>query len=188
MRGTKHQYLRFGSYSRFDQEDGFTLLETLVSLAIVAMVSVVLSQVFISTLRTNTKTEVLKEVKQSGDLAMESITRMVQNAQSVTCPTGQSLAIVNPDGNTTTVSCQDVSSVARLASSSATATVYLSSETVTLGAACASSILQFTCTSVSGLPSLITVSFRMAQKGTPVDQFETASETFQNSVTMRNNP
>lgn len=169
------------------RQNGFTLLETLVSVAIIALVSVVLSQVFISTMRTNTKTEILKEVKQSGDLAIESITRMVQNAQSVTCPTAKSLAVVNPDGNTTTVSCQDVSSVARLASSSATTTVYLSSQNVTLGPVCASSSLQFVCTSVSGLPSLVTVSFQMAQIGTPVDQFETASETFQTSVTMRNN-
>ena len=168
---------------------GFTMLEMLVSVAIIAMVSIVLSQVFISTLRTNTKTEVLKEVKQSGDLAIESITRMIQNAQSVSCPTAQSLSIMSTDGYTTTIDCREVASSTRLASSSAAATVYLSSDNVSLGSAvCASSSLQFTCNAVSGLPSHVTVSFRLAQVGTPGDQFEKASESFQTSVTMRNNP
>ncbi len=167
-------------------QDGFTLLEMLVSVAIIAMISVVLSQVFISTIRTNAKTEILKEVKQNGDLAVDTLTRMVQNATSVTCPTTKSLAIVNPDGNTTTIGCALDGTVTRLASASAT-TVYLSSGDVTLGGTdCASSTLQFTCTAVAGLPSQVTLSFSLAQKGTPGDQFERASETFQTSVSMRN--
>ena len=166
---------------------GFTLLEMLVSVAIIAMVSVVLSQVFISTIRTNAKTEILKEVKQNGDLAIESISRMVQNAKSISCPTATSLLIVNPDGGSTTIGCALDATTTRLASTSAT-TVYLSSKSVTLGGTdCASSTLQFTCTATTGLPSHVAVSFRLAQIGTPVDQFERASESFQTSVTMRNN-
>ena len=169
-----------------NNDHGFTLLEMLVSIAIIAMMSIVLSQVFISTIRTNTKTEILKEVKQNGDAAIESITRIVQNAQSVTCPTPQSLAMVNPDGDTTTLGCT-VDGTTRLSSTDAIGTVYLTSKSVSLGATCASTLL-FTCEEVSGLPSHVTVSFSLVQKGTPGDKFEKASESFQTRVTMRNNP
>jgi prepilin-type N-terminal cleavage/methylation domain-containing protein len=168
--------------------NGFTLLEMLVSIVIIALLSIVLSQVFISTLRSNAKTEVLKEVKQSGDTAIDTLTRMVQNAQSVTCTTNQSVAIVNPDGDTSTIACAQVSGNTRLASSSSTMTEYLSSASVSLGGTdCASSTLHFTCATVSGLPTNVAVSFTLSQAGTVGDQFEKASESFQTSVSMRNN-
>lgn len=167
---------------------GFTLLELLVSVAIISILSIVMSQVFISTIRTNTKTEILKEVKQNGDSAIESMVRMIQNAQIVTCNTTRSLAIVNPDGFTTTLACLADGTAMRLASSSASTTVYLSSKKVTLGGvSCDTSTLLFTCTSATGMPSSVMISFRLAQTGAPGAQFETASETFQTTAAMRNN-
>lgn len=165
---------------------GFTLLETLVSVAIIAVVSAVLSQVFISTLRTNTKTEILKEVKQNGDLALETITRMIQNAQSITCVTDQSLALVNPDGDTTTLGCSAAGSTLRLASVSASTTAYITSESVTLGnSVCSASTLQFTCQESVGVSTGVTVFFELTKSGSYGNQFETASESFQTSAVMR---
>lgn len=168
---------------------GFTLLEMLVSIAIIALMSVVLSQVFISTLRSNTKTERLKEVKQNGNLALESITRMVQNAKSVECPTSQSLAIQHVDGGITTIACVEDGVTTRLASSSASSTVFLSSSLVSLGGAvCGSSTLQFVCDTTSGLPSKVTITFHLSQADAPIDQFELSGENFQTTILMRNNP
>lgn len=166
--------------------DGFTLLEMLVSIAIIAIVSVVLSQVFISTLRSNTKAEILKEVKQNGDLAVESITRMIQNAADAWCPSASSFSTLNPDGEVTTIACEDTASGARLASQSAAQTVYLTSTRVSLGTTCAGSQLSVTCEGAAGIPTTISVSFQLSQSGTVGDQFERASQTFRTSVSMRN--
>jgi len=171
------------------KRQGFTLLEMMVTIALISLISIVLSQVFISTLRSNKKTDILKEVKQNGNLALESMSRMIQNAKRVTCVTANTLAIVNPDGETTTISCLLDDANTRLASSSASQTVFLSSPQVSLGGVvCESSSLQFTCDDTSGLPSRVTVVFHLSQAGSPGDQFEQASEDFQTSVTMRNNP
>lgn len=171
------------------KNDGFTLLEMMVTIAIIALLSVVFSQIFISTLRSNTKTEILKEVKQNGNLALESMTRMIQNATRVTCPSSQTLSIQNPDGNTTTLACAEDSTTTRIASSSASETVYLSSTLVSLGSSvCSSSTLLFTCDLVSGLPSRISIAFRLSQAGLATAEFEQSGEDFQTTVLMRNSP
>lgn len=181
---------------------GFTLLELIVSVAAIALVSVVLSQVFFSTLRTNTKTEILKEVKQNGELVIGNMTRMVQNAQTIqniatvcsdTGVAAQTLTLTNPDQGTTTVGCrEDIVSgatITRIASTSASATIYLTGSNVTLGGTtCAQSSLQFVCKGGTGIPSTVSITFSLAQSGTPYDQFEKSSALFQTSVTMRNTP
>lgn len=172
---------------------GFSLLEMVVSLAVVAIVSTVLSQVFISTIRTNTKTELLKEVKQNGDLALETITRMIQNATSIssacvdTGEVSQALTIIQQDGGQTTLECALIDGVTRLASTSAAKTEYLTSPSVTMGgSSCDLSSLQFVCKGGIGVPTSVTVAFRLAQSGLGIDLFERASEVFQTSVSMRN--
>ncbi len=174
-------------------QEGFTLLEMVVSLAIIAIVSLVLSQVFISTLRTNTKTEILKDMKQNGDLALETMVRMIQNAKSVstTCnvagTSSSAVTIVNEDSGETTFTCLLDGTVTRLASTSAEGNIYLTSDNVTLGGAtCAASTLLFTCFGSAGVPSSITVSFQLAQSGTAAQAFESSSESFQTTATMRN--
>lgn len=90
---------------------GFTLLELVVSIAAIAIMSILLSQVFITTIRVNTRNELSNEVKQNGELVLTTMTRMIQNAQDVSSPcntdgyTDSSLSIVNPDSDTTTFQC-----------------------------------------------------------------------------------
>lgn len=172
---------------------GFTLLEMVVSLAIIAVVAVVLSQVFIATLRTNAKTEILKDTKQSGEFALEGMVRMIQNAKSVasacasTGTVSQSVSIVNPDGETTTFGCAAVGSETRISSVSAQGTEYLTPSGVTLGGTgCAGSSLSFTCYGAAGLPGSVTISFQLAQSGAAAQNFEQSSSSFQTSATMRN--
>jgi len=64
---------------------GFTLLEILISISIAASVSILIAQVFFTTSRTNTKTELLKDVKQK--------TRSLE-IRPIGVP-GESLAIVD---------------------------------------------------------------------------------------------
>jgi prepilin-type N-terminal cleavage/methylation domain-containing protein len=187
--------------TNIEHSRGFTLLELIVSIAAISLISVVLSQTFFTSLRSNTKTEVTKEVKQNGELALENLTRMVQNSANIvsvdtvcsdTGTNGQSLTLEDSAGNTTTLGCvldsSSGTSITRLASTSATVS-YLTGDHVTMGGtSCASSTLLFTCRGGTGAPTTISVSFNLAQAGTAVDQFEQASVAFQTSVTTRNTP
>lgn len=166
------------------KQNGFTLIETLISIGIIASVGILIAQVFFTTTRVNTKTELLKDVKQNGEYAMDVVSRMIRNSSAVDCSsTPASLGITNSDGSSTTLGCafDSDNSVNRLASTSATVQ-YLTSSNVTLGT-CTSLI--FTCTSSTDQAPTIKVEFKLSQKGTPVDQFEKASVSFQTTVSPR---
>jgi prepilin-type N-terminal cleavage/methylation domain-containing protein len=172
---------------------GFTLIELIVTVAAIAIISTVLSQIFFTTLRTNAKTEILKEVKQNGDLVQESMVRMIQNAQGLvsSCDAvgveSASLELINQDGNTTTLTCIEDEDGTRIASVSAASTDFLTSAAVTLGGvSCDDSTLTFVCKGGVGVRSSVTISFSLAQKGTSPNQFDTASSNFQTSATTRN--
>lgn len=171
---------------------GFTLIEILVSVGILATISIVVAQSLFTVVRSNAKTEILKDVKQSGEQAMLTMTRMIQNAQEITSfcsEAGESdpfLTIVNPDGGTTIFTCVLDGTVTRIASVSA-ATEYLTDNHVTIGGdLCATSSLAFACTTAAGQPSHVSISFSLTQVGTPAQQFEQASESFQGSAVVRN--
>lgn len=184
-------------------ESGFTLLESLVAIGVVATVGILITQVFFATTRSNTKTELLKNVKQNGEYSIDLMTRLIRNSHEVvpadcssTGLTQKYIDIKNPDGNITQFGCLYYNdavnpAVTRIASVSATAgsTAYISSSDVTLGgASCADAAnsLQFTCTSYPDEPSIVTIQFRFSHRGVPVDQFEKGSILFKTSVSPRN--
>lgn len=175
---------------------GFTLLEILISISIAASVGILLAQVFFTTVRTNTKTELLKDVKQNGEYAVGIMERMIRSAlrvQSTCTTTGStllSIQIVNPNGDTTTFGCLVDGTVTRIASTSSTAvTEYLTSSNVTIGGASCSDAensLSFVCTSYPDQASRVTVSFSLSEIGTPPDKRDQASVEFQTSTAPRN--
>jgi type II secretory pathway pseudopilin PulG len=176
---------------------GFTLLETLISIGIIASVGILIAQVFFSTTRANTKTELLKDVKQNGQYAIEVMSRLIRssiNIETACSDTGStltSLDVKNPDGNVTTLGCVFDNEVTRIASTSATSPLtpqYLTSYNVNLGgSSCTDNAmtLSFLCTTYTDQAPKITVSFKLSQKGTPPDQFEKASVLFQTTVSPR---
>lgn len=176
---------------------GFTLLETLITAAITATVGILIAQVFFTTTRTNTKTELLKDLRQNGQYAVDIIERMLRNAIRVESDCSaegislRALEFANPDGNTTTIECKmDGQGVTRIASTSADGVSdYLTNGSVTLGgASCADAenTLRFSCTQIAGELPKVTVEFSLAQSGSPADQFEQGSNLFQTTVTGRN--
>lgn len=177
---------------------GFTLLEILISITIAGAVGVLIAQVFFTTARSNTKTELLKDVKQNGEYAMGIMERMIRSALRVesTCSeTGTTLStieILNPNGDITTFGCflDPDANVTRIASTSATGVMeYLTSSNITIGGdTCADTdnSLSFVCTSYPDQPSKVTISFSLSQLGTPTDQFERASVLFQTTAAPRN--
>jgi prepilin-type N-terminal cleavage/methylation domain-containing protein len=65
---------------------GFTLVEMLVTIAILALMGAILTEVFVRSLRANNKARVLSVIKQNGQTAFESIDKALRNADRVICP------------------------------------------------------------------------------------------------------
>jgi len=164
---------------------GFTLLELLISIGVISLVTIVLTQILFSTMHVNTKTEIMKEVKQNGDFALGVMVRMIHNAQVIgsVCDgtPASSISMTNLDGGTTDFTCMSDSSVFRIASNSA----FLTSSKVTLTGSGCSDALTFTCVTEANNSKNIQISFSLAQVGTPPAAYETASTTFQTNVSVR---
>lgn len=189
---------------------GFTLIEILVVAGILALLSVVIAQVLFLTVRVNKKTEIVKDVSQNGEYALETMSRMIQNAKSLdvaSCTDKEdppnpvnSITITNFDNQTTTFSCSEdaAAGLARIASVSGTlSTSYLTNTNITLVdpadhtiAACGTDNLHyglsFLCQSNNGKPTYVTVSFTLRQINPNAVVREQASTSFKNTIVLRN--
>lgn len=171
---------------------GFTLLEMLIATGIIAGLSIVIVQSFFTTVRTNAKTEIIKETKQNGDFALSVMERMIRNAKSIasTCDSTprNSITFISPDDTTTTLRCKQYATGITRIESAGPPSTYLTGANVTLGATCG--VLSpkiFTCDASSfGLPSAVAISFQLQQRSSSGDTFETSKATFQTRVTLRN--
>ncbi len=187
-----NNYMKFNFTQYFSTDAGFTLVEILVAIGIFALMSGVLSSVFFATLRTNTKTQIQKEVKQNGDFVLDIMTRMIQNSRKVSSACGSlvssnpSIDIVNPDGGTTTFECRDDGGILRIASTSAGVSAYLSSPSVTLAGTDCTTALAFTCVVAPDGSQSIKIDFTLTQKGSSPKTYEQASNKFGTTVTLRN--
>ncbi len=65
---------------------GFTLIELLVVITVLAIMGTILTEVFVRTLRANTKSKVLAAVKQNGQVALETMDKTIRNSLKVECP------------------------------------------------------------------------------------------------------
>lgn len=173
---------------------GFTLVEMLVSIGIVAMLSIVIVQTFFSTTQVNTKVQTSKDIKQDGDFAINIIERALHSAQGVRSCGTSVLALDNADGSITTFSAVlDASNaVTRIARNT---TEYLTGTGVTVATAANSCVgvgaaqnFAFTCSYQSGDPTqfAVTVKFCLTQKGSPGASYERANEYFSTTVNNRN--
>lgn len=179
---------------------GFTLLELLVSAGVLSLVSVIIAQVVFTTVRLSSRTEQMKEMKQTGGIVMDSMKRMIQNAKAIPyecdgLPKSQ-LTILNVDGGETVISCKEdpVFATFRIASDSSTfaTTSYISSGNVALvtstgisGCGLANSedaALSFTCVD----DSAVQIVFRLRLRNMNTGLFEGVQETFQSTIIKRN--
>ncbi len=180
---------------RHQISSGFTLLEILISVGILAIIGVLITQVFFSVTRISTKTELVKDIKQNGDFVLDVIERQIRNASgtNIICESGalstSSATFINRKGESTTFTCFSDGNAARIASISAT-TAYLSSGNLTISESgsitCDDSTLSFTCPDVSGLKKPIVVRFTLSQIGQRESVFEIVKTTFETSATLRN--
>lgn len=168
---------------------GFTLLEVMIAIGVMAIISVTIAQVFIATTKSNTKTELMKDIKQNGDYALGFITRDLQNAISVSsvctaypAPTSSStmnaLSYVTADGVNAILSC-DIGSgqLYRITSTSEP----LTTSNLTIDATCG-----FRCVTYADDPTKVTIQFTLKQRNTSSDVRDAAQASFTSTVSLRN--
>lgn len=71
---------------KFQVIRGFTIVELLVILAVISVLGVVLVDVFLRSLRSSDKSQILAKLQQNGQVAMDKIDRSIRTAEAVVCP------------------------------------------------------------------------------------------------------
>jgi prepilin-type N-terminal cleavage/methylation domain-containing protein len=109
---------------------GFTLIETLITTGLIAIVSVTVATIMFVLLRSVSKAQSIKEVKESGEAALAVIEKSIHDGVDVdlnSCPAGQ-LSIEERNGDITSFYCD--SGNQRIASNSAGGTMYITGDKV----------------------------------------------------------
>lgn len=74
---------------------GFTIIEILVVIAIIGIMGLVVTEIFVRNLRGNEKAKVLASIKQNGQSALERMDKTVRSADNIVCvPTSEVLVVV----------------------------------------------------------------------------------------------
>jgi prepilin-type N-terminal cleavage/methylation domain-containing protein len=107
---------------------GFTLIETLVSTGLIAIISTTVAVIMFVLLRSVSKAQSIKEVKESGEAALSIIERSVHDAVDLQSCGVNLLVVNNRDGSTTSFYCDPGNQ--QIASDSATGVMYITSDKV----------------------------------------------------------
>lgn len=168
------------------KQKGFTLVETMITITLLAVAVVLGNRLFFSVLKGTNKSDQLTLVKQNGDYALSVMSRMIRNARLIENCTSDTIEIENPDeaanpANTWTKFIFDSSNkyIASESSSLLGANARITDTGVELTAG------SFTCTLGSNdEPSQVTINFTLEAPGLRPE--EKASANFQTTVEMRN--
>lgn len=178
------------------KSEGFTLLEIIISVVILATVSILITQVLFTTTRVNTKSGVIQDIKQNGDFALDVMSRLIRASATniTTCDVGQltspSMTLQTDQNTTITFQCKSDGVSARIASVSASGTYYLTGSDVTVsatgGKTCDVSSLTFSCPAAPGVPGPVIIQFSLGPLGGDPTTFATAKTSFETTVSPRN--
>lgn len=67
-------------------KNGFTLIEIIVVIAVMAILGVIITEIFIRSLQGSEKAKVLATIKQNGQAVLDVIDKTVRNSDNVVCP------------------------------------------------------------------------------------------------------
>lgn len=173
-------------YRKKDQK-GFTIVEVLVSVALLAVIGFMMNAMLLNAMRAILKAQSVKEVKQSGDFAMSVILQRLRNALSFTGCSGTSdaITITNHDGTTTTLTTAEIPSGSGqykiISDTGGTIQILTSSNNVTVNTG---NTLQFTCNTTTGTIDVRFVLDHVATANLPFEQ--RASIPYSSRVVLRN--
>jgi prepilin-type N-terminal cleavage/methylation domain-containing protein len=90
---------------RVDSQKGFTIIEVLVAILILGVIGYILSDILIRSLNNGRKSQVIGNVKQNAQNAMNIMIEDFRNADQIVCtdPTGTSIVMYNKNGTYTRI-------------------------------------------------------------------------------------
>lgn len=164
-----HNLNRFKQFIFLDKK-GYTLVEILLVVTIFSLIAGILSVILSTAMRSSTKAEATKEIRQNGEYALTVVEGLVLNARSLNCEGGK-LKVIDVLGGETVISCEN----GRMASNSA----YLTSSGVSV------SDCSFECEPDGQEAQAVKISFSVNTKG-GLSSFDTSSVQFSTRVTLAN--
>lgn len=146
---------------------GFSLIELTVVIGLLSLLTLAITSALLMSVVSSNRIRTVTRVKQAGNYALDQIQGLVRNSKKVVlCVPNTSVAFINPDGGTTTIS-----STTQIASNSG---VFLTPSNLTV------SNFALSCTPNNTAPALISVAFDLhnpentSLRESPTLHFETA--------------
>lgn len=154
---------------------GFSLIELILVVSILAIVVIMASNFLLSTLSSSGKAGITKEVKQNGNFALSVMEALILNSTSVNCPDDKTISLTDTEGSTTVFFCDETEG--KISSNSAN----LTADNVKVFAC------QFTCENNVGKPSKVSINFSVREKSAlTLRPGEKTSLDFQTEVVTKN--
>lgn len=154
---------------------GFTLLEILVVISLIGLISVTASGFLIVSLRSSSKANIVKEVRQSGSYALSVMEGLILTSVSVGCTPPHTINVKDKDGYLTSFACNEEGTIS---SSSAN----LTSTNLTV----AKNSCNFSCVARPGFPTKVHIEFVLQKGDSDSKPSEGASVKFETEVLSRN--
>jgi len=158
---------------------GFTLLELLVFVSLVGLILVGITQVLGATLAGSGKSQVMQLVKQNGQFAMSTISRLLRQSNQVTVCAGSQLDFTILENGATSTYRFETNSL-RFRKTYNGVQSWLTDERV--------NVTNFECNLIppgNGQPGIINFSFNIGKPGLSVENI-IANINFRDSVSLRN--
>ncbi len=169
------------------KKPAFTLVELLVVVTIFAGLGVLLVNSLFSILRSNTKSELAKEIRQNGSFALDVMTKKLTGAQDPQCSEDEAqVTFLDTNGEEITFLCEE-SYIASESAETGTKTALTSNQISGAQDKVKISLTScsFECETV-GTKDKVTISFTLSQAGTPSRQEDLAQQSFSKVVLVRN--
>jgi len=163
---------------------GFTLIELLVVVAIFMILALLVTNSLFSILKSNTKANIMKEIRQNGAYALDVMDKTINSGRKIEECLPSSLKVTDVGNQQIAFGCLSQPSIGGLTQISlASDSARLTSTNITL-----ENCNVFTCEEIKSGEGLgkVTISFTLKQLGTPARPEETAQETFTKTIFLRN--
>jgi prepilin-type N-terminal cleavage/methylation domain-containing protein len=164
------------------KKPAFTLVELLVVVTIFAGLGILLINSLFAILRSNAKSELIKEIRQNGSFALDVMTKKLTGGTSPVC-SGSSVSFTDSGGEEITFSCD---AGGYIASESAGVKTALTSNQVGEDKIKISlTKCSFEC-ETAGTKNKVTINFTLSQAGTSSRQEDLAQQSFSKVILVRN--
>lgn len=174
-----------------NRNNGFTLIEVLISISIIIVVGVIVGSIIISTLRGSTKATVLSDVKQNGNYAITEMSRVIRSATNINNPVlpcgnpssaAQTITVTQLDTSQVTFDCSSGNTITESQNGGTPVALLNASTTKLVPNSCKIICSQQT---AADIPS-VQIQFSLTQSTTANFAEQSATVPFQTTILLRN--